>query len=190
MELRTTADRALAIHDGVAEDFQSLRRIRRDDQPKYYLLGTMELKIRLPEQPADKGQVYISIFPETVKPEDWQTSQAEHRTGKSLASSSAKAEDGVLELSIGPIRTGKYWVKAVWNKVGPHEYNLFSYEGMREWRNLKGTAPAAGKGDFETRGAEVFEVSVGRGFFGTTFAGILGPAVAGAVVQEAWFLEL
>ena len=31
---------------------------------------------------------------------------------------------------------------------------------------------------------------IGRGFFGATFAGILGPAVAGAVVQEEWFLEL
>jgi hypothetical protein len=33
---------------------------------------------------------------------------------------------------------------------------------MREWRNLKGTAPASGKGDFETRGAEVFEVTAGK----------------------------
>ncbi len=138
--------------------FQSLRRIRSDDKPEYYLLGAIELKIRLPEQPADKGQVYVSIFPETVKPDDWRTAPAEHRTGKSLASSTAETEDGVLELAIGPVRTGRYWVKAIWDKVGPHEYNLFSYEGMREWKNLAGTAPAAGRGDFATRGAEVFEV--------------------------------
>ncbi len=167
MELRTTADRALAIHDGVAEDFQSLRRMRLDDRPQYYLLGAIELKIRLPEQPEDKGQVYVSIFPETVKPEGWRTAQAEHRTGKSFTSSSAKAENGVLELSMRPVRPGKYWVKAIWDKVGPHEYNLFWYEDMREWRNLTGTAPAAGEGDFETEGAEVFEVKAGETTVGT-----------------------
>jgi hypothetical protein len=162
MELRITADRALAVHDGIAEDFQYLRRIRRDDQPKYYLLGAIKLEIRLPERPADKGQVYVSIFPETVEAEHWRNAPAEHRLGKSLASSSANTEDGVLELKIGPVRIGKYWVKAIWDKAGPHEYNLFSYEGMREWRNLKGTAPAAGKGDFETLGADVFEVKAGE----------------------------
>ena len=48
------------------------------------------------------------------------------RGSSPVASSSGKAEDGVLELSIGPVRTGRYWVKAVWDKVDPHEYNLFS----------------------------------------------------------------
>jgi hypothetical protein len=162
MELRITADRALAIHDGVAEDFQSFRQRPLEDDPKYYLLGAIKLEIRLPEQPADKGQVYVSIFPESVARENWRNATAEHRLGKSLASSSANTEDGVLELSIGPVRAGKYWVKTVWDKVGPHEFNLFSYEGMREWRNLKGTAPTAEKGDFETGRAEVFEVKAGE----------------------------
>ena len=53
-------------------------------------------------------------------------------------------------------------MKAVWDKVGPREFNLFSYEGMREWSNLKGTAPTAEKGDFETGRAEVFEVKAGK----------------------------
>jgi hypothetical protein len=67
MELRITADRALAIHDGVAEDFKSFRRKPLEDDPKHYLLGAIELEIRLPERPAEKGQVcQMCTLPATV----------------------------------------------------------------------------------------------------------------------------
>jgi hypothetical protein len=159
MELRTTADRGLAIHDGIAHDF---RTSNPDDSRSYYRLGAIELRIRLPERTASEGQVYVSIFPETVSLDNWRTAHAEHRTGASLRSSSAQIEDRALKLTVRPVSPGKYWAKAVWDTKGPYDYDLYHYEGMEEWVALSKTAPAANEGDFETKGMSVFEVRTGE----------------------------
>ena len=49
-----------------------------------------------------------------------------------------------------------------WALPATREYNLFGYEGMREWSNLTGNAPAADENDFETKGVEIFEVKAGK----------------------------
>lgn len=161
MVLRTQADRALAILDGMPKDFQSLRSPI-DNSPTYYRLGTIELQVHLPEQPVGQGQVYVSIFPETVEPQHWRTSRPEHRTGTSLRSSSAETEHGILKFSVRPVRPGRYWVKVLWDRSGPFNYDLYYYEGMRDWRELVGTAPPAQEGDVETNTASFFQVSAGE----------------------------
>jgi uncharacterized protein (DUF2141 family) len=159
MELRANADRALAILDRAADDFQQLSA---DDAPAYYRLGAIKLRIQLPEPEANRGQVYVSVFSESVKPEHWRTAQPEHRTGQGLRSSSIQTEGGALEFSLRPVRPGKYWVKAIWDTTGPYEYNLSAYEGMREWSELTGAAPVAVEGDFETQDVRLFEVRAGE----------------------------
>ena len=61
-DLRTNADRALAIYDGIASNF------RFSKNEHYYLLGGIDLTVRLPHKPMRwEGQVYLSIFTDSVK---------------------------------------------------------------------------------------------------------------------------
>jgi hypothetical protein len=126
------------------------------------MLGMIKLKIQLPEEQAKEGQVYVSVFSEAVEPGQWQDASAEYRLGKSLNSSSAEMEDSILELTVGPVRTGRYWAKAVWDKVGPHKFNLYYYEDMREWKSTDDAAPVAEEGDYESQGADIVEVTAGE----------------------------
>jgi uncharacterized protein (DUF2141 family) len=158
-ELRINADRALAILDGAASNFASLE--ERED-PRYYQLGKVELTVELPGIPAKgEGQLYVSVFPETVKAADWRQARAVFRTGNSFRSSSTKAAANV-KINIPAFWPGRYWIKAVWDKNPPFQYDLYGYEGMREWRESNEAAPAAGADDFESGLPDIFEVKSGQ----------------------------
>ncbi len=161
MTLRANADRALAIHDGIAEDFQSFDRSSEAIE-EYHFLGEIQLTIRLPEQPAGDGQVYVSFFPETVARDEWQTAEPEYRTGTNFRSSSTRDYDATFELETRLILPGRYWVMVVWDRNPPFRHNLYGLEGMRDWRESRGPAPTAGEDDFESHEVIVFEVKAGE----------------------------
>jgi hypothetical protein len=154
-ELRVNADRALAILDGARDTFASLSE---SESPRYYRLGTIDLTIELPQTPAkDEGQLYVSVYPETVKAADWQTARALFRTGTSFKSSATKAASEV-KLTIPAFWPGRYWIKAVWQRGPPFHHDLFLYEGMREWKESRELAPTAGVDDFESVMPDIFEL--------------------------------
>jgi hypothetical protein len=158
-QLRITADRALAILDGASDSFSSLS--DRGNQ-RYYRLGTIDLTIELPRIPAGgEGQLYVSVYPETVPGADWRQAIPRFRTGTSFKSSATKAASDV-KITIPAFWPGRYWIKAVWKRNPPFQYDLFSYEGMREWKESREAAPAAGADDFESRKPEVFELKKGK----------------------------
>jgi len=158
LPLRIDADRALAILDGQAINFGH----EGIEKMKLFRLGRVDLTIEFPQIPGkDEGQLYVSIFPETVKESVWPESPAEFRTGKGFKWSGT---DGKLALKvvIPPLRPGGYWVKAVWARTPPSEYNLSLYEGMREWKESRKPAPVATTTDFESGRPEVFRVKAGQ----------------------------
>ena len=53
------------------------------------------------------------------------------------------------------IRFVKYWAKAIWDRNPP-------FQKMREWVDSRQLAPKAEMDDFETKKAEVFEVTAGK----------------------------
>jgi hypothetical protein len=158
-ELRIIADRALAILDGASDSFGSLS--RREQEP-FYQLGTIDLTIELPQIPAKgEGQLYVSVYPETVKAAEWRQAPALFRTGTSFKSSSTKTASEV-KITIPAFWPGRYWVKAVWQRNPPFQYDLYSYEGMREWKESREAAPAADANDFESGIPEFFAVKRGQ----------------------------
>jgi len=158
-ELRINADRALAIWDGTDDSFSSLPERK---SPRYYRLGTIDLTIELPQTPAkDEGQLYVSVYPETVKAADWQTARALFRTGTSFRSSATKAASEV-KLTIPAFWPGRYWIKAVWQRGPPFHHDLYLYEGMREWKESHEPAPTAGVDDFESDRPDIFELKCGE----------------------------
>jgi hypothetical protein len=128
-------------------------------------LAKVELIVTLAREPAEnEGQIYVSVFPDTVPESSWRQSPAEYRDGLSLQSIALeKPAPGELKVRrIPPLFPGHYWVKAVWNRTPPFQFNLMSYEGMREWKETASDAPGAAVDDFESGEAEVFEVKAGE----------------------------
>ena len=92
---------------------------------------------------------------------DWRQARALFRTGTGFQSSSTKAASE-LKITIPAFWPGRYWIKAVWERTPPFQHDLDLYEGMREWKESRAAAPAAGADDFESGVPEIFEVKSGQ----------------------------
>ena len=53
-------------------------------------------------------------------------------------------------------------MKAVWDRTPPHAFDLWTYEGHREWKESREPAPAAEAGDLESGPRVIFEVKGGE----------------------------
>ncbi len=124
-----------------------------------YRLGTVKVDIQLPHMPAKKeGQMYLSIFSDAVKPDAWREGRPAFRGGHHFGRS---IENRPVAIEIPPLKPGRYWVKVVWDRKPPFEFNLYVYDGMTGWKESRAPAPAAGADDFESK-AETFEVKAGK----------------------------
>ncbi|HEV8290838.1 MAG TPA: hypothetical protein VGP94_02905 [Tepidisphaeraceae bacterium] len=153
LELRRTADRSLAMVDGV--DLKLLEK----ESGGLYRLGTVKVDVRFPHGPGeDEGQIYLSIFSDTVKPDSWRQARPAFRGGQRFTKPLATRP---VAIDIPPLKPGRYWVKVVWDRTPPFDFNLYLYDGMTDWKKSNTPAPTAGADDFESR-AEAFEVKAGK----------------------------
>lgn len=153
--VRLNADRALAIWDGEAKDFSGLDHAVPE---RHYLLGSIEITLRLPA-PASEGQVYLMLFPESVKASDWKHAPAEFRGGRNFGAPFGQPESkNEIEFRINPARPGRYWLKAVWDRKSPFTYDLGSLDGFQAWLASTNNPIAFGSGDAESGRPEMIEI--------------------------------
>jgi len=102
--------------------------------------------------------VYVMLFPDAVQANDWRNTPAEFRAGRSFRTSYAQPETNELQLRINPVRPGRYWLKAIWDRQPPFFYDLWSWDGVEAWKTSTNNSIAFESGDAESGAPKMFEV--------------------------------
>jgi hypothetical protein len=163
-QMRTAADYSLAILDGGG--WNPLERIQigrlasllRGDGPQrwrgHYRLGGVQLGVRIPQSPARNNEtVDCYLFPESVKADEWGTTRPIFYECLDVFD---RLHQGTLDIRINNLKPGKYWVKVVWDRTTLYKWKVHNAA------ELKTRLPAVGPEDFQTAGAEIFEIKAGK----------------------------
>jgi hypothetical protein len=120
---RSRADQILAMWDGEKSGSPPVSvHVYR----KYRYLGTVEGEIRLSSAPkSDAPRLFIGLIPTHVPKDSWHEKLPAHRLTESFSSylrSEGQWSAETIPFSIRGVTPGQYYVKAVWDEVGPYYF--------------------------------------------------------------------
>jgi len=145
---RTLADSILAEWDGKAAKKPS-----RSNQ-KYYYLGVVSGTVKLPHPPKPGDQwLCIYLIPSTMGKKNWYREMPVHRLTTYFSKFSFHNDQwprNEIAFGIRSVTPGKYWVKAVWDKAKPYNF---------EDNYIKGPPQ---QGDYESIEAPIITVKAGE----------------------------
>lgn len=158
-ELRKAADWALMMLDSVDAEMGA-------GKGGLSRVGSVNVQIQFPRKPADgEGKLRYYVFPERVKPNWWREAtpvfQARASADFQLYGDAGDRKD----LKIPGLKPGRYWVKVIWDRrpeVLEAEARQAEFVRRLSGHDKNTTEPAARSWDFESAGAQVFEIEAGK----------------------------
>jgi hypothetical protein len=143
--VRKYATWSLAMLDGFDPD------LLEEENDGFVRLGTAKITVHFSQKPSGGGTIHFYVFPESVKEDAW--SESDSLGGMTLTFHDD--EEQTMELFPAPVlKAGRYWAKVIWLRGKIEDYDA---------RHRKDRPrPVAGPNDFETAGAELFEITPGK----------------------------
>jgi hypothetical protein len=158
-ELRKAADTALTMLDQVDARVEEAK----GGVPR---VGSVTVKIKFPRRPdTGEGKLRYYVFPERVNADWWrEATPVFHARASADLRLYGDAGDR-KDVQILGLRPGRYWVKVVWDRRTPEDLQSEKLiEMIRQGQRHEKETPEAGAGpkDFESAGAQVFEIEAGK----------------------------
>ena len=116
----------------------------------------------LPQSPEEDHQLMVLVYGNDVSRTHWQESKPDYKLGRGFRSVRYAGKTDI-EFELHCVSPGQYWVKAVWDKTPPHEYDLCLFDGSHGWRASQAADVTLSPGDCTNTQSGTVIVEAGEG---------------------------